>query len=159
MEIHKLIEFKNWADEVYIQYASNLSEEDFTKKILGKSIKDTMLHMYEVYYFWYIRMTTKDFSTLPDFDKLNSEEIFSGMKKINQKMLDYAHVRDISVPIHIKWDENDNEVITNPENIFFNAVNHSAYHRGQIAIKLRELGIPEIKETDYNPYIYELGQK
>ncbi len=58
----------------------------------------------------------------------------------------------------MQWEEEDNPVVTTPENILFNFVTHSTSHRGQLPILLRFLGFDQIEDTDYNPYINELGQ-
>ncbi|MBD3192972.1 MAG: hypothetical protein GF308_20205 [Candidatus Heimdallarchaeota archaeon] len=66
---------------------------------------------------------------------------------------------DLQKKFIIQWNESDKPVQSTAENILFNLVTHNAYHRGQIAIFLRLLGFEEIKESDFNPYIYQIGQK
>ncbi len=66
--------------------------------------------------------------------------------------------KNLDHEIILHFDREDKPVSTSPANIIFNFVTHSAYHRGQLAIYLRLHGIPEIHQTDFNPYIYTLGQ-
>lgn len=161
MDILKLIEFKNWADDIYLDYCSKLSDEQYTALIPGynRCIKDLLAHMAEVYFFWYEFINEKDEEKVPEWDKLSFKEISSIIKDLNSKFISFISNKSINKNLTIQWDKSVKPVITNPENVLFNYVTHSAYHRGQIAVLLKYFGVENLKETDYNPYIYELGQK
>lgn len=160
MDIKSLIVFKNWADEIYLTYCEDLSDDQFRQTLSGydRSINDILFHMYEVYYSWYQFLTTKDYSNIPEIEKMSKTDIITGIREYNDKMIQYIDAYDVSQTHSIQWSEEDKEVKTTAENVLFNYVTHSAYHRGQLAIYLRYLGQKTITETDFNPYIYEMGQ-
>ncbi|MFW9925050.1 MAG: DinB family protein, partial [Candidatus Thorarchaeota archaeon] len=95
----------------------------------------------------------------PDFSVMISAELFTCISDYNDKLLIYISKNDLKKKFIMQWDKKDKPVQTTAENVIFNLVTHNAYHRGQIAIFLRILGFDSIKETDFNPYLYELGQK
>ena len=161
MELLKLIDYKNWADEIYIEYCKNLSEENFQFEIdgYGNSIKKILGHMYEVSLSWFHFLIDPSFRDWPDLEKMTKNQIIEGLIEYNQKILDLTKTFDLTKIYQIQWDKNDKMVETTAENVIFNFVTHSAYHRGQLAMYLRITGIETIIETDFNPYIYVLGQK
>jgi uncharacterized damage-inducible protein DinB len=154
------VEYKNWADEIYIEYCKELSDNDFEFEIEGyqNSAKKILGHLLEVSWFWLKFITDQNYSDEPDIERMKRSEIITGLLKYNQMIVEYVQNDDLSKQFEIQWDENDKVVVTTAENVIFNFISHSAYHRGQLAIYLRLLGIETIKETDFNPYIYIQGQ-
>ena len=161
MDIHELIVFKNWADEIYLSYMEDLTEKQFAESIptINKSAKLILFHIYAVYWSWYHRITDRNYSDEPELEESSKSDIIEGIKGFNQKFLEYIENEGFNNTITIQWRKEDRPVETTAENVLFNYVTHSAYHRGQIALILKYHGIKEIKETDFNPYIYEKGQE
>jgi uncharacterized damage-inducible protein DinB len=156
--MQRLIEFKNWADEIYIDYCQKLPKEKLEWEIEGynNSIKKILNHLYEVYWSWLKFITDQNYDDQPEFTKLTIAEIIEGIRDHNKKILEYVQNEDLSKQFTIQWNENHKPVITTAANVIFNYITHSAYHRGQLAIYL--LGVETIEETDFNPYIYMKGQ-
>ncbi len=161
MELNKLIEYKIWSDNVYLEYCNSLTEEQLRKNFSAykKSIRDILEHFCDVDWFWLNFLTTKQMDYPPDFTKMESKELIKYIAKQNKKIVEFISKNDLKEEFIIQWHKTDKAVVTTAENIIFNFITHNAYHRGQIAIFLRMLGFETIKETDFNPYIYEKGQK
>lgn len=161
MELAKLFDYKIWSDNIYLDYCDSLTDEQLRKNICvyKKSIRDILEHICEVTWFWFEFITTKKFENPPDFKSMSSKELSKYLVEQNKRLQEYISKEDLNKEFIIQWNEGDKPVQSTAENILFNLVTHNAYHRGQIAIFLRILGFEEIKETDFNPYIYQIGQK
>ncbi|MHA2090733.1 MAG: DinB family protein [Candidatus Kariarchaeaceae archaeon] len=161
MDIKELVQYKNWANTTYIDYCQDLSQEDYEKEITGysNSIRKILTHLLGVYWFWYEFITTQNYDDEPDFDNMSKDQVINGLKEYNEKIIDFVKTQDAAKKFTINWREEDKPVETTAENIIFNFVTHSAYHRGQLAIYLRIIGIDSIIETDFNPYVYQMGQR
>lgn len=161
LELQKLIEYKNWADEIYLDYCEQLSDENYKFGIEGyeNSIEKILGHMYEVSLAWYHFVVDQKFNEGPNLEKMSKDQIIVGIRDYNSKIYDLTDKFDITKIYQIQWNVNHKIVETTAKNIIFNFVTHNAYHRGQLAIYLRLLGIETITETDFNPYIYEKGQE
>jgi uncharacterized damage-inducible protein DinB len=159
LNIEKLLIFKNWADDLYLKYAAELTDEQFYNKtsIVDKSVQSILYHMYEVYWFWFHNATDKNYSDEPSPDSTR-DELIIGIKQINKDILELARIPEKHVEFNIQWDKKDKPVTTNTMNILINFLFHSAYHRGQLALLLRHHGYKTIDETDFNPYLYQKGQ-
>jgi uncharacterized damage-inducible protein DinB len=161
MDIKELVQYKNWANTTYIDYCQEMSREDYEREIPGysNSIRQILTHLLGVYWFWFEFITNQDYENEPDFKSMTKNQVIAGLKEYNQKILEFVENQDVSKKFTINWREEDKPVETSAENIIFNFVTHSAYHRGQLAIYLRVMGIDTIAETDFNPYVYQMGQR
>lgn len=161
MELKKALEHMVWADEQYLKYCSKVTNEQFETKVdvINKSMQFILAHILEVYKSWIHFLTDKKYDGLEEIYDFNREQLLSGIRGMHQRILKFVEEEDMSTKHTIQWDEGHKEVITTPDNVIFNYITHSAYHRGQLALILRVLGFTEIEETDFNPYIYYLGQQ
>jgi uncharacterized damage-inducible protein DinB len=139
----------------------SITDEEFNTSIPGfqNTLRKLTCHLIEVYWFWSRFITTKNYDDEPNFDDLSKDELLKRLQEAQQKTLDLAKVENVLQTHTLQWDKSHQPVITTNENVLFNFVSHCAYHRGQMAVLLRHVGFEGIEETDYNPYIYEQGQK
>lgn len=161
MKIKELIQFKNWADEVYIEYIEGLTDTQFIEVVptINKSIKQIIFHILSSYWGEYHLMTDRNWEDEPSFDELNREQIISRIRELNNKILDFADNSTLDQPITYNEEGYEKPIKTSAEIILFNFVEHSSYHRGQLALMLKYHGIESVKQTNYNPYIWELSQQ
>ena len=84
MDIQKIIEFKNWADDTYLKILQDLTYEQQQFTIAGykRSIHHILWHMYEVYWYWYHFATDKDYVDEPK-PNMSFPKIISAIKTIN----------------------------------------------------------------------------
>ena len=150
------MEFKNWAEKIYVDYIQQLTNEQYHQVILNKSVHQIFYHLYEVMHHWYSRIAENYTEMLID-ESSNREELLTEYYKINQLINEFV-VSGKYTEFTLQWWDDDKPVNSNSTYVLFNFVTHSAYHRGQLALLLRQLGFDEIKETDFNPWIYEIGQ-
>ena len=156
-----MIIFKNWGDEIYLRYCEKMTADQRHQEFENypNSVNKILLHMYGAQYGWLedigVELIPEDWDNWKD---LEFEKIISGIRTTNQKILEYIDYQDLNKKHIIDWEKDKKPVETTAEKIIFNLVTHNAYHKGQIAVFLRMLGWEEIKETDYNPYTYLMGQ-
>lgn len=160
MEIQLLIEFKNWADDVYMDYIDKCTEKQFTEKVptLNKSIRQVLLHIYKSYWGDYHLISDRNWSNGPDFDELDKLEIITGIKNYNELMIDFISNQSVTEIIEYNEDGFDEPIKTTVENVLMNFVEHSSYHRGQLALLLRYHGINSLEMTNFHPYIWKYKQ-
>ena len=160
MHIKDLIEYKNWADNVYLEHISALSEAQFTELVptINKSVQELLLHIFASYLGDYHLITDMDWSNLPDFENLNRSEIINGIRQCNENMVEFILNNPVDELITYNEDGYDEAIKTNAENVLMNFVEHSSYHRGQIALLLRYHGVESIEMTNYHPYIWKMKQ-
>lgn len=158
MKLHDIIVYKNWADEVYLQFCEQLTEDQQKREFqeYQNSIYKVLQHIYEAQYYWLERIGME--VEPENWESLHTSSILSGIRKLNSKLLNFVETRALNTTEILHWEEGDKPVSTTYENIIFNLVTHNAYHRGQLAIFLRMLGWKSIQETDFTPYYYEINQ-
>ena len=92
---------------------------------------------------------------IPDFDNLNKDQFIIEALKLFDRVIEYVESTENSqITLNVNWIRNPYQVTTH--GVLYNILNHLAYHRGQIAFMFKKLGVENIPETDYNPYLYEL---
>ncbi len=89
----------------------------------------------------------------PDFERMPKNELFNCFFQFFDDIQQYL-VRNIdtNLDLTLPWLKDQKYHITAYE-LLYNIFNHHTYHRGQIAILMKKLGITP-PETDYNPYMY-----
>jgi len=151
------LQYLQWANAIYFDYCEQLTDEQLEFKLegFGKSIHDILEHMLEVYWGWDRLISSTD-QDLPE--EMSVDQIINRLRTYDQQFIEVSQ-GEIDQEHTLQFSDDDKPVITTTANILFNFVTHNAYHRGQLAILLRVLGFDTITETDFNPYIYELGQQ
>ena len=89
MQIKQIIEFKNWADDLYISYCPDLSDEDLDLEIPGSStsLRHIFYHLSEVQYYWFEFISTNQFPPRLEAKKWSNREIVGRIRFYNKKFL------------------------------------------------------------------------
>ena len=166
VDIQLLYEYDRWANNRVLQAASALSDEAFTLDLGGSfcSVRDTLVHIIEGEWIWlaYWRKTPRSPAELTDL-KTRRDALFNPNAFPN-----IAEVR-------LKWSEIEKEQIdfvdqvtdellekilpfrttqVRLEHLMQHLANHSTYHRGQIALMMRQLA-SETAATDFHVFLAE----
>lgn len=144
-EILDLFAYNRWANERALDAVATLSDEALTRDLGGSfpSVRDTLSHMIGAEWIWLQRWQGTSPSRMPDgwqdqdlaglrrsYAEIEAEQrVF--IEGLSDTDLDHEiHYRTLSGQAHINsmWQ------------LLRHLVNHSSYHRGQIATMMRQLG-------------------
>jgi uncharacterized damage-inducible protein DinB len=155
-----LYRYSDWANAQVLAAVSKLSEPDFTRDLKNSfgSIRDTLTHLVWGEWIWLQRWKgispTRVFSPLdyPDVESLR--ERFHAVAAERSTFLDDLTIDRL--PEVVEYTNVKGEVWRYPLwQQLHHVVNHSTYHRGQVATMLRQLGAAPAA-TDFLVY-YDQG--
>jgi uncharacterized damage-inducible protein DinB len=143
--IRELYEYNRWANARSLQAASTVSPADFTKEVGGSfaSLRGTLAHVYGAEWIWLERWRGTSPRKLPfALDFPDVETIRSRWQDVEREQrefldaLDPARLAEVVSYVNLKG-----ESFAYPlGRMLQHVVNHSTYHRGQVATLLRQLG-------------------
>ena len=169
-DIRLLYEYDRWANRRMLKAASALSDEQFTRAMSGSfhCLRDTLLHILGGEWIWlaYWRNPPDSPASLSDLrakrDALFSPEAFPNVNALQSKWIE----------VELEQSEFVNRVNNKSlakmlpfrgmrltlMHLMQHVVNHSTYHRGQVALTMRQLGAEPLA-TDFHVFLLEhLGE-
>lgn len=142
--IRELYGYNRWANARSLQAASTVSPADFTKEVGGSfaSLRGTLAHVYGAEWIWLERWRGTSPRKLPfALDFPDVETIRSRWQDVEREQkkfldgLDGARLAEVVSYVNLKG-----ETFAYPlGRMLQHVVNHSTYHRGQVATILRQL--------------------
>jgi uncharacterized damage-inducible protein DinB len=165
-DIRLLYEYDRWANRRVLKAASTLSHQQFTRAMSGSfhCVRDTLLHILGGEWIWlaYWRSQLDGPASLSELrarrDALFSPEAFANVDALQSKWIE----------VELEQSEFVNRV-TNKSlakmlpfrgtrltlmHLMQHVVNHSTYHRGQVALTMRQLGAEPLA-TDFHVFLVE----
>jgi uncharacterized damage-inducible protein DinB len=143
--LRELYGYNGWANARSLQAASMVSPADFTKEVGGSfaSLRGTLAHMYGAEWIWLERWRGTSPRSLPfSLDFPDVETIRSRWRDVEREQkeflggLDQGRLAEVISYVNLKG-----EPFAYPlGRMLQHVVNHSTYHRGQVATLLRQLG-------------------
>jgi uncharacterized damage-inducible protein DinB len=165
-DIQLLYEYDRWANRRVLQAASPLSREKFTRDLGGsfRSVRDTLVHIIGGEWIWltYWKEPSPSFAFLVD------------VRERREALFDPSAFPDFPT-VHRNWVEVEKEqiefvnTVTNEllgkmlpfrgtqvrlAHLMQHLANHSTYHRGQVALMLRQLEAEPVA-TDFHVFLVE----
>ena len=165
-DIKLMYEYDRWANNRVLQAASALSAEQFTRDLGGsfRSVRDTLVHIIGGEWIWlsYWKVTSHSSTFLTDLMK-RREALFN------------PDTFPSVAAVQMKWTEVEKEQVefvtrvTNESlekmlpfrttqirlaHLMQHLANHSTYHRGQIALMMRQLNAEPLA-TDFHVFLVE----
>jgi uncharacterized damage-inducible protein DinB len=143
--INELYKYSWWANARSLEAASMVSLEDFTKEIGGSflSLRGTLAHLYGAEWVWLERWRGTSPSSLPSaLDLPDVETIRSRWERVERGQRDFLEGLDparLAEPLTYTNFQGERWTYSLWK-ILAHVVNHSSYHRGQVATLLRQLG-------------------
>lgn len=165
-DISLLYEYDRWANDRILHAVSGLTPEQFTRDLGGsfRSVRDTLVHITRGEWIWL--QYWKESSHGP--------ELLTALRDRGDALFDPNSFPDVAA-VRVKWAEVRKEQaefvkrVTNEslERVFpvrarqmslahlmQHVANHSSYHRGQIALMLRQLDAEPLA-TDFHVFLAE----
>jgi uncharacterized damage-inducible protein DinB len=152
-EVRSLFAYNEWANQRVFDSVTPLSEEQFARPLSGSfsSIGDTLAHIVGAEWVWLRRWNGESPGSIPDFVKSSTVESLrsklSDIEREREKFL--ASLAEPDLARQIAYTNFAGERLSYPlRDLFVHVVNHSTYHRGQVATMLRQVGAKP-SGTDY----------
>lgn len=161
-DIRALYDYNAWANRRALDSAVPLTVEQFTRPLGSSfsSVRDTLAHIWGSQWVWLERFQGRSPAALPDpgqfrdLDSLRAK--WDGDEERLQRFVSSITQEDLDKVISyrtMKFGEYKNPLWQSMQHM----VNHSTYHRGQIATLLRQLDAKPIS-TDLMHYYRERSQ-
>jgi len=161
-----LFEYDRWANARALQAAAALNAEQFARDLGGsfRSVRDTLVHIFGGEWIWlhYWREASPSFAFLAELrsrrDALfNSEAVpsFAAVQtkwtEVEKEQLEFVNgVTDESLGKLLPFRTTEVSLA----HLMQHMANHSTYHRGQIALMMRQLGAEPVA-TDFHVFLVE----
>jgi uncharacterized damage-inducible protein DinB len=165
-EIQLLFAYDRWANNRVLQAASALSAEDFARDLRGsfRSVRDTLVHIIGGEWLWlaYWKEPPLTPGSLADLrarrEALFSPDALPNAAKVQSKWAEVEQEQSEFV------DRITDELLENKlpfrttqiklVHLMQHMANHSTYHRGQVALMMRQLNA-EPMATDFHVFLIE----
>lgn len=152
-EISKLLAYNRWANAKMLEPVAAVSPEEWDRDVGGSfgSLHGTLTHIYAGEWIWLERARGQSPRSLPTNEDLPTLEALRGeWRSLEEGISEFARglsPAELARPITYTNFVGVNWTYTVAD-ILFDLVNHSTYHRGQIATLLRQLARTPVS-TDY----------
>jgi uncharacterized damage-inducible protein DinB len=168
-DVRLLYEYDRWANEQVLQAAAALSGEQFTRARGGgcTNVRDTLLHILGGEWIWLTYWKEPSPSAeiterlVARRDDLFRPEVFpdvaavrSKWEEIAKEMADFvSRLTNEDLSRMLPFRKTEAPLVQLMQHV----TNHSTYHRGQIALMMRELGAAAVA-TDFHVFVAERGR-
>jgi len=152
-QFRKNFEYDYWANDEFLKALSEMPQPP------EKAVK-LMAHVLFALEVWLARLMKEDLSGLTDpHPSYSLAECRAKLEQLHQKWKGYLdrlssqEMEGIFISVNTKGKRSEQIV----RNVLMHVVNHSHYHRGQLATLLHQAG-GKRPNTDYIGYVYGIGE-
>jgi len=144
-EIRSLFAYNEWANARLLNAVGELSQEKFTRPLASSfpSICDTFSHIVAVEWVWLRRWKGEGPSLIPDWAaKPQLDLLRKKLKEVETERATFlAALGEQGMQLSVSYTNFKGEQWRySLEDLLVHLVNHSTYHRGQVATMLRQVG-------------------
>jgi uncharacterized damage-inducible protein DinB len=165
-DIRLLYQYDRWANHRVLQAASRLSAEEFTRDLGSsfRSVRNTLVHIIGGEWIWlrYWKEPPTSSALLTDLrmrrDLLFNPDSFANVATVQQKWAEVE--KEQTEFVNGLTDELLEKMLplratqARLAHLMQHLANHSTYHRGQIALMIRQLGAEPLA-TDFHVFLVE----
>jgi uncharacterized damage-inducible protein DinB len=146
-----------WANQKIFDCIANLSDDQINRDITSSfsSIHKTVLHMWDAESAWYQRLKLAEKMQMPsaDFKGTFSEMV----TQLNHQSAVWKEWVDNATEVQLQhvfaYQNSKKEQFKQPVyEMLLHIFNHGTYHRGQLVMMLRQLGVDKIPQTDFSVF-------
>jgi uncharacterized damage-inducible protein DinB len=165
-DIQLLYEYDRWANNRVLEAASALSAEQFTRDLGGsfRSVRDTLVHIIGGEWIWleYWKEPPSSAALVEDLrrrrDALFKPDVLSNIAAVQSTWLEVekaqaefvGRVTNESLETMLPFRATQASLA----HLMQHMANHSTYHRGQVALMMRQLGAQPVA-TDFHVFLVE----
>ena len=169
-DIRQLYQYDRWANNRVFQAASRLSVEEFTRDLGGsfRSVRDTLVHIIGGEWIWlrYWKEPPTSSVLLTDLrmrrDLLFNPDSFPNVATVQLKWAEVE--KEQTEFVNGLTDELLGKMLpfratqVRLAHLMQHLANHSTYHRGQVALMMRQLGAEPVA-TDFHVFLVECSSE
>ena len=145
-----------WANNRLINDLLDQSDELLNQELVGSfpTIRTTILHIWFAEVGWLSRLNEKGWEAtkVTEFSGTN-KELFKEWQNTSEEFKNF--VRKSELEKEILFEHKGEQFSIPTREIIQTVFNHGSYHRGQVVMMMRQLGISKIKQTDYIEWVRE----
>ncbi|HEX6252555.1 MAG TPA: DinB family protein [Gemmatimonadaceae bacterium] len=145
-EIQGLYAYNRWANQRFLDATEGLSAEELERDLRSSfpSVKATLEHILQAEWIWLERWNGVSPTEIPPWDTGTHAALRAQWRRIEQDQLAYVGgLTDELLQRVIDYRNFASQPFSQPLwQLLRHVVNHSTYHRGQVATMLRQLGHP-----------------
>ncbi len=157
MKNKSYIDYSNyniWANNSFIDALSSVNEELLNQKIEASfpSIVKTVSHIWMAEMGWLSRLQDRgwEVSEITNFSG-TAHELFKSWQKTSKAFKGFVENEDLEQKLHF---DHKGESYSIPfHEIAQTVFTHGNYHRGQLVMMMRQLGLSDIPKTDYIEWV------
>jgi uncharacterized damage-inducible protein DinB len=142
-----------WANKKIIETAKQLSEEQINKEIVSSfpSVYKTVLHLMEVENAWWERLKLVEHPSQFGWFTGNFDELSNKLLELSQQWHNWIHnTNDQNISHVFAYQNSRKEHFKQPVyEMLLHLYNHQTFHRGQVVMMFRQLGLDKIPPTDF----------
>ena len=153
-------EYNIWANDRIIHSLLQLEKGMLNQEIVSSfpSINATIKHIWIAEKGWLSRLNQKGWDTAEVLQfSGSSSDLYKAWQSTSAKFKSFVETTDLEKAIPFEHKGQDFSIPT--REIVQTVMNHGSYHRGQVVMMLRQLGITDILQTDYIEWVREIARK
>ena len=143
-EIIELYRYNDWANHRLLRVASTLAAELLTQDLGGsyKSIRDVVAHIISAEWAWLERWNGRSPESIPDWVSGSLSVLLEHLSDVEaQRNVFLQELSDAALSSEVAFRFLSGAADHHPlRDLMIHVVDHSSYHRGQLAAKLRQAG-------------------
>lgn len=143
-EIAGLYDYNRWANNRFLDATSGLTDEEFTRDLQSSfpSVQATLEHILQAEWIWLERWHGASPVEIPPWDTRTHTSLRTEWSVIEDRQREYVgSLTDDRLMGRIDYRTFASQPFSQPLwQLMRHVVNHSTYHRGQVATMLRQLG-------------------
>ncbi|HEX3070318.1 MAG TPA: DinB family protein [Thermoanaerobaculia bacterium] len=143
-EIIELYRYNDWANNLLLRAATSLSPEEVNRDLGGsyKSIRDVIAHITAAEWAWLERWNGISPQSIPDWVAGDIAVLADHLSDVEtRRNLFLQQLSDAALSSEIAFQFLSGAADHHPlHDLLIHVVDHSSYHRGQLASKLRQAG-------------------
>ena len=157
-QLIKMTKYNLWANTKISEFLLKLDPALLDKELISSfdTIRKTLYHIMGAESIWLSRLTGISPATWPGENFSGTDiEVINSFTGQSEKLVGYAEgCTDDSIQDAVKYSSMDGKKFENKIcDILQHALNHSAFHRGQLITMLRNVGYTDLSSTDYITYL------
>ena len=163
-EARALVDYHYWARDRLLDAVAKLTPDQYSERIESSfpSIRETLVHLWAAESVWVARWDGEAPTALPDGREMTDlralRDAWLALERRLRGVLARLGEHGVGSPLEYRgFDGQPRKEPFAP--MLQHVVNHGSYHRGQITMMLRQLGLPPAKQMDLIAFYREFAAR
>jgi uncharacterized damage-inducible protein DinB len=155
--------YNAWANENFVNLFRTVDDALISQELVSSfpSIRATLLHIWDAESLWLERLRGNSPTVFPSKSFVGTnEDVFTTLLATSKALIEFIESRPAPFfrdRLTFKTISPPNDYKESVTDMGYHCLNHSTFHRGQLVVFCRQLGIGPIPSTDYIKYVREHG--